>query len=254
MGIEIGDLLLQAVADRILSEVRDCSHIVSHLGGGEFVIIIGYYEDNIIYVKDIVTKLLFIVNKNFLIQKNDILISASIGICIFPEHTTSPEELLRYADMARYNAKQNGKNTYSFYHESMNKKALDRTIMYAELKKALENNEFSLHYQPKFCTTTNTVVGAEALIRCKHAGKGNISPDLFIPIAEESAMIIPIGKWILNTACMDLKKLQQLGSSNFTISINLCPIVGYRGLSKVIRIRVDRKRCYAKYRKIIAYA
>lgn len=223
LGIDIGDFLLKKVADRIVSEVNNDSHIISHFGGGEFVILIGYYDNNIEHVASIANRLLLAINDNFHVVPHDILISASIGICIFPDHTDTPENLLRYADMARYNAKQSGKNIYSFYNENMNKQILNRTLMYSDLRKALEKEEFVLYYQPKICAITGVVTGAEALIRWAHPVKGLIVPDIFIPIAEDSGMIIPMGVWILRTACLDLKRIQAAGLPNFTIAVNLSP-------------------------------
>lgn len=223
LSIEIGDLLLAQVAHRIITEVKINSHIISHFGGGEFVILIGFYDETTHYIANIAEKLLRAINNNFRITKHDILMTASIGICIFPDHTDDPENLLKYADMARYNAKQCGKNIYCFYNESINQKTRDQTLMHADLGKALEKNEFIVYYQPKIRAPDGAILGAEALIRWQHPTKGLISPDIFIPIAEDFGLIIAIGNWILRTVCLALKKLQTINLTNFTIAINVSP-------------------------------
>lgn len=223
LGINTGDLLLEQVAHRIITEIKVNSHIISHFGGGEFVILIGFYDETVKYVANIAEKLLRTVNNNFHIANNDILITASVGICIFPDYTDIPENLLKYADMARYNAKQCGKNTYCFYNESINRKTRDRTLMYADLRKALERNEFIMYYQPKIHAPDQTIVGAEALIRWQHPSKGLIFPDVFIPIAEDSGMIISLGEWILRTVCLALKQLQIININGFTVAVNVSP-------------------------------
>ena len=229
LGIDLGEILLKQVADRIVIAVGQDKHIISHFGGGKFAILLGFYEKSTEYVANIADRLLSAINNNFHILQHDLIVSASIGICIFPEHTDVPENLLRYADMARYNAKQSGKNTYSFYNETMREQTLDRTIVYADLRRALENNELLLYYQPKICAATGKVVGAEALIRWEHPTKGQLSPEMFISIAEDSGMVIPMGEWALRTACLTLKRLGTEGLSNFTIAVNLSPYQFNRG-------------------------
>jgi diguanylate cyclase (GGDEF)-like protein len=223
LGIDAGDVLLKQVANRIVEQVANDSHIISHFGGGEFAILLGFYEESTAYVADKAEKLLFAINENFHIGQHDLLISASIGIGIFPDHTVVPENLLRYADMARYNAKHKSKNTYSFYNDGMSKQTLDRTLIYADLRKALDNDELLLHYQPKISAITNKVIGAEALVRWEHPSRGQISPEIFIPVAENSGMIIPMGKWILRTACLALKQLHAEGFTDLTMAVNLSP-------------------------------
>ena len=222
LGIDVGDLLLKEVANRIVAETND-SHIVSHFGGGEFVILFGFYDHSIEQLALQANKLLRAINSNFHVANQDVVISASIGISIFPEHTDVAESLLKFADMARYNAKKCGRNTYSFYNAAMQQEISARMLLYADLRKSLENSEFVLYYQPKISALTGAVAGVEALIRWDHPVHGRISPEVFIPIAESTGLIIALGSWIFRTACLALKAIHAAGFRQISMAVNVSP-------------------------------
>ncbi len=234
LGHDAGDELLRAAAARLLKCVRKTDYVarsgdeeflnmVSRLGGDEFVVLlsdIAHDHDAALVARRILNDL----SQPFLLSGHKVFVSASIGISLYPLDGEDTETLLRNADIAMYNAKEQGKNTYQFFASSMNVKALERLNMENDLRKALERKEFLLYYQPKLDVRSQKIIGFEALIRWKHPEKGLISPAEFIPLAEETGLIVPIGEWVLRTACLQCKAWQAAGFGSLPISVNILPV------------------------------
>ena len=219
LGHAVGDSLLQAVAKRLLGCVRECD-TVGRLGGDEFTIIL----TDIKHVNDamiVAQKILEHLSKPFVLQDRELFITASIGVTLYPLDNDSPLELIKNADTAMYRAKDQGRNNYQFYTSDMNLLALANLELQSGLHKALQRAEFELHYQPQVNIKTGEIVGVEALARWRHPEKGLISPALFIPVAEESGLIVPIGEWVLRTACEQNMIWQRAGIKPIRMAVNL---------------------------------
>ncbi len=243
LGHHIGDLLLIKIAENIKKSIRGSdsatrlgdanpyeNSVIARLGGDEFTILVTELNDPE-SAAVIARRLLRTIPTTHNFEGNDVSITTSIGISVFPEDGNKAEILLKNADTAMYHAKSEGRNTYQFFMDSMNKAALERFSIDRDLKKALQNNEFVLHYQPQIDLITREIVGAEALIRWYHPHRGMIPPDRFIPIAEESGMIIDINKWVLRTAGLQSKLWIEQGYESLTVAINLS---GYKLASQNI--------------------
>lgn len=218
LGHSVGDLFLQQVSQRLVNCVRE-TDIVSRLGGDEFVIVLKNADPS--QAKEIAERIINDFYTPFLLEDDEFFTSASIGISLYPIDGENPTTLIKHADVAMYLAKNNGKNTYQFYiHEDVN--ILDRkAILERSLKKGLINNEFYLHYQPKIFLETGKIYATEALIRWKHPKLGIVSPTEFIPIAEETGMIIPLGKWVLKQACHQNKQWQKTSNIWVKMAVNV---------------------------------
>ncbi|MBE6068105.1 MAG: EAL domain-containing protein [Clostridium lundense] len=234
LGHDSGDKLLQQIAERLKKHIHS-TDTIARIGGDEFVIL----SSKVTCKKDIMefsSKLLKVVKEPLIIDAHEIYISASIGVAIYPEHGEDNRTLMSNADVAMYEAKRRGKNNFQIYTESLNVKALERLNLENSLRHALEKNEFIVYYQPKVHAKTEKLIGAEALIRWKHSSLGLISPDKFIPLAEETGLIIPIGEWVLRTACAQNKALQDSGFPPLTISVNLSTLQFHlQDLKKVVQ-------------------
>jgi len=219
LGHSAGDALLVKVAALLNSNVRS-SDTVCRMGGDEFIIMMPAVGevDNVI---DIVQKLLNAFAQPFLLNAEAVYITPSIGISMYPYDSKTQETLIKNADTAMYHAKREGRNNFQFYQESMYNDVLERLTLKNRLHQALERGEFQLFYQIKVDTVTEEVVGAEALIRWLHPEKGFISPDRFIPLAEESDLILPIGQWVIREACTQSMMLQKMGLAPIIIAVNL---------------------------------
>ncbi|MGL1959441.1 MAG: EAL domain-containing protein [Colwellia sp.] len=219
LGHTYGDDLLCAVSTYLLNTVRN-EDTVARIGGDEFVLV---FED--LEKTDptalLAEKLLLALHQTINLNGHEVSISASIGISIYPNDGTSTEELLRNADAAMYRAKEEGRHTYHFYSSELTFKAFERMQLANELKNAIINHEFELYYQPQIDLNTKQLIGVEALIRWQHPKRGMISPDKFIPLAEESGLILPIGKWVLETACKQMKNWLIKGIDIGRISVNV---------------------------------
>jgi diguanylate cyclase (GGDEF)-like protein/PAS domain S-box-containing protein len=217
LGHHKGDELLKAIANRLI-DVEDFDH-VARLSGDEFVLLAeGLHDDKDITVR--ANKLLKIFKRAFSLNNFDFHLGASIGIATYPNDGEDSLALLKNADSAMYEAKDNGKNQYKIYHPSMNERTFEWLVLENDLHKALEKNEFFIEYQPRIDMVTKKVAGAEALIRWNHPTYSRVNPANFIPLAEETGLIIPIGKWVLHTACQQLKSWHNAGYANMKMSVN----------------------------------
>ena len=216
---QYGDKLLIQTAERLRSCMRE-TDIISRLGEDEFVILIENLK-HVDQITIIAEKILDSISKPYKLGSQDIFITASMGISIYPENGKSPDILLNNADSALYSAKLLGKNNYQFSSPEMTKKAIERINLGVNLKLALERNEFVIHYQPQVNLINQKIIGIEALLRWNKSDKGLIFPDQIIPIAEETGLIIPIGEWVIRTACEQLKTWEKKGLPLTRVSINL---------------------------------
>ncbi|MED0969723.1 putative bifunctional diguanylate cyclase/phosphodiesterase [Bacillus paramycoides] len=219
LGHRIGDLLLIAVAKR-LERISTPNMKLARLAGDEFTILIEDYKKDK-DVQKIADMIVVSMNEPFEIENQHLQISSSIGIAIYPEAGEDPLSILQHADMAMYEAKNNGKNGSSIYTKELYKKMERKARIEKDLPLALVNKEFFLVYQPQVDITTNKVIGAEALIRWKHPLLGEISPCEFVPIVEETPQVIPLGHWVLRESCRQLKLWQTLGYKDLKMSVNL---------------------------------
>lgn len=225
-GHAVGDLLLKAVAERLSQTVRE-SDTVARMGGDEFTLIFsGLREPQ--DAGQIAQLILEAMAKPFVLEGHEVHVSASIGITLYPldNHSidgkmSAIETLLKNADTAMYKAKDQGKNNYQFFKAEMNVATLERLLLENDLRKALENGEFILHYQPRIHCADGSVSGMEALIRWRHPTLGLVSPAAFIPLAEETGLIVPIGEWVLRTACAQTKAWLDAGMRPLRVAVNL---------------------------------
>lgn len=209
LGHNVGDDLLQQVAQRLQSRIRK-SDTIARLGGDEFTLILQDMKTPEI-IESMAQRIVGSFAEPFLLQGRKTFISASVGIAIYPNDGETPDDLLRQADAAMYDAKAQGKNQYQIFSAEMQTKANTRFSLQNELRRALQRNEFVLHYQPKFNTGTGKLTGMEALLRWQHPEKGIIAPGHFLPLAESMGLMIPLGEWILLEACRQNMKWQAMG-------------------------------------------
>jgi diguanylate cyclase (GGDEF)-like protein/PAS domain S-box-containing protein len=227
LGHTTGDLVLKEVSKR-LRNITNGKELVSRMGGDEFILLISDIESED-YASQRAGEILNVFKPSFNIDGNEFFITPSIGISIYPSDGQNMEELIRNADMAMYRAKEYGKNNYQFYNISMNSMAIERLTMENDLRRAIDNNELYLVYQPKVDITSGKIVGCEALIRWNHPEKGLVSPAEFIPFAEESGLIVPIGEWALYTACRQNRLWQEMGCKNIRMSVNISAVQFHQG-------------------------
>jgi diguanylate cyclase (GGDEF)-like protein/PAS domain S-box-containing protein len=222
LGHLVGDRLLQSVALR-LSECVRASDTVSRLGGDEFVILLAEVT-NAHDAAVCADKLLQAVRIPYLMDEHELNVTASIGIAIYPEDGSAVEALLQNADSAMYEAKDRGRNNYQFYRTELNSSATERQTLESDLRHAMRRHELELHYQPIMQLATGAIVGAEALIRWHHPTLGLVLPAQFIPIAEESGLIVPIGQWVLREACRQAKTWQDAGLPLLRLAVNISAV------------------------------
>jgi diguanylate cyclase (GGDEF)-like protein/PAS domain S-box-containing protein len=218
LGQNIGDLLLKEVANRL----KDCmggNNCVYRWGGDEFVLFLDDISKK--EVERVAKELIDVLAKPFFIKSHEIYITPGIGISLYPPDGDNLDELLRKADSAMFQAKKQGRNTYQFFNPSLDLLTREKLDLENQLRKALVKKEFNLHYQPIIDLSTNKLSAVEALIRWNHTKRGNIPPDQFIPIAEETGMILTIGEWVLRTACTQMKEWLEAGLQVPTISVNI---------------------------------
>ncbi|KAA3650872.1 MAG: EAL domain-containing protein [Proteobacteria bacterium] len=219
LGHAVGDGLLRQVAARLGAVVRG-SDTVSRLGGDEFVVLLPEL-DTAARAGAVASKILKALATPYDVDGHELSITPSIGITVFPEDGDNRDLLLKNADAAMYHAKENGRNSYQFFTEDLNDRAQTRLALENELRRALSRHEFSLHFQPQFDLASGRLVGAEALLRWQHPERGMVPPDQFIPIAEETGLIIPLGTWILRQACAIAQQWRAEGLGDLCIAVNI---------------------------------
>ncbi|OUS22770.1 GGDEF domain-containing protein, partial [Nonlabens dokdonensis] len=221
LGHDVGDQLLIDAANRLRKVVRSID-TVGRLGGDEFIIILGGLNSTK-EVQPIVENLLNQFREMFVINSRELLLTTSIGIAMYPSDASDTSELLRNADSAMYNAKECGRNTFSYYTSQMNECAQRRLAIEEQLHGALSRNEFSIHYQPKIHLASSKIMGAEALLRWYNPILGQVPPDEFISVAEQTGAIINLGQFVLKQALAQTAIWQKNFSPEFQIAINLSP-------------------------------
>jgi len=234
IGHSVGDLLLQGVAKRLTACVRgedavsrhalkESKNSIARLGGDEFTLVLTDMKE----AQDagrVAQRLLTALAQPFVLKDHEIFVSASIGIALYPFDGEDQETLLTNADAAMYHAKELGRNNFQFYDQSMNAAAAQRLLLENELRKALERNEFILHFQPQVDVATGQILGNEALVRWQHLEKGLIPPAEFIPVAEDSGLILQIGEWVLRAACLQNKAWQDAGLPPLSVAVNISSV------------------------------
>jgi diguanylate cyclase (GGDEF)-like protein len=217
-GHHVGDQLLRAVAVRM----RENFHrhdTLARIGGDEFVLLVELDDGE--EAVSVASRQVALVSQPFSVQEHDLQVTVSIGISLYPGNGRTQQELLMNADAAMYHAKSAGKNGYSFFDASMNTNARNQLQLLQDLRLALREGQFCLHYQPKFSAGTHRPIGAEALMRWNHPQLGLLMPDTFMGLAEKTGLIIPIGEWVLNEACRQMKRWYDAGYTDWRIAVNL---------------------------------
>ncbi len=221
LGHEAGDQLLREISARLKSTLR-ASDVVARLGGDEFVVLLQEVGDRS-EVAAVARKILSAVIKPMMISGQECRVTASVGIAMFPENAQDELSLMKHADIAMYLAKEEGKNNFQFYTEGIKSQFLEKLTLETNLRRAMERDEFSLHYQAKLDLNSGAISGVEALLRWNNAELGQVTPAQFIPLAEETGLIVPIGKWVLRTACAQNVAWQGQGLPPVRIAVNLSP-------------------------------
>ena len=214
-----GDELLQQVGERLRGATRD-TDTVARQGGDEFVLVLPETGDGRL-TDSIVERLLQTLARPFTLNGQELFVTCSAGVAVYPGDGTDPAELIEHADIAMYRAKDSGRNTFQFYTREMNERAVERLKLENALRAALENNQFVVHYQPQFCLHTGRVVGCEALVRWQHPVRGLLAPGHFIGVAEEMGLIVPLGEWVLRAACQQARLWNRDLRAGLNVAVNL---------------------------------
>jgi len=227
LGHSSGDTLLRQVSDRLSALLRTAD-TVARLGGDEFLLLVPEVADADA-VGDIAAKVVAGLMAPFDVIGMEIFSGCSLGVTMFPTDGEDFDSLLKKADIAMYRAKESGRNAYRFWDGEMNASVVEHVELLSAMRAALAHREFTLSYQPQFDLRTGRLIGAEALIRWRHPEKGPISPARFIPLAERSGLIVPIGEWVLQEACAQAQRWRAAGWTDLTISVNVSPVQFRRG-------------------------
>ncbi len=219
LGHEAGDALLQEMARRLTHTLR-ASDVIARFGGDEFAVLLPEINDAT-EVAGVANKVLSALIQPVRVAEHECRVTASIGISTYPDDAQDEQSLMKNVDMAMYLAKAEGKNNYQFYSQEIRAEARERLVLESNLRRALEENEFFLHYQPKVDLQTGAITGVEALLRWHNPDLGSVPPDRFIPLAEETGLIVPIGRWVLRTACAQGVNWQRQGLPPISIAVNL---------------------------------
>jgi diguanylate cyclase (GGDEF)-like protein/PAS domain S-box-containing protein len=238
LGHFIGDELLKEAARRLLNSVRECD-TVARLGGDEFVIMLTdvNHETGIAHIAQ---QVLAVMGGPFELLGHEVFVTTSVGISVYPQDAHTLEDMIKYADTAMYHAKEAGRNNYQFYRSEMNASAFERLVMENSLRRALERDEFELYFQPQNALTDGSIIGVEALLRWHHPDLGVVMPAQFIPVLEETGMIVQVGEWVLRTACNQSAAWQQAGLGPLRVAVNLSPRqFSQSGLLETVRSALD---------------
>jgi diguanylate cyclase (GGDEF)-like protein len=219
LGHFVGDELLRGVASRLHALVR-AEDTVSRMGGDEFVLLLREVEGTPDAL-DVASKALAGLREPFRVHQQELYVTPSIGIAVYPEHGNTAQMLITRADAAMYNVKKGGRNDVRVFATEMSTFFPERLMLENDLRRALERHEFELHYQPKVVLENGSVIGMEALVRWRHPRKGLVAPDQFIPLAEESGLIVPIGRWVIEEACRQNKAWQDAGMPHLRVAVNI---------------------------------
>jgi diguanylate cyclase len=222
LGHAAGDTLLKEVAARLVASVR-ANDTVSRQGGDEFLVVLGDLTDEDA-VAAIAIKLVAQLSKPFQINGLEVTATCSLGIALFPDNGADFDSLFKHADMAMYQAKDSGRNAFRFFDDAMNANVTEHLRLISDLRSAVANGEFKLHYQPQFSLADQRVVGAEALLRWNHPVLGSVAPDVFIPLAERSGLISEVGSWVLHEACRQARAWQLAGLKDLVVAVNVSPV------------------------------
>ena len=218
-GHEAGDVVLREIAARLRAGMRE-NDTVARLGGDEFVLVVAEHSD-VAQLAGLIERIRLSVAVPIVVGGREIVPGTSIGVALFPQDGRTVDQVMRAADAAMYHAKTLGRNNAQFYSEELNQTVHQHLLLEASLARAIRERELVLGYQPKVDLRTGRVVGAEALVRWQHPVEGTIAPDVFIPVAEETGLIVPLGDWVIDEACATLRTLGALGLSDFVIAVNL---------------------------------
>jgi diguanylate cyclase (GGDEF)-like protein len=241
LGHHVGDGLLRSVASRLRQAVRG-GDLVSRLGGDEFVVILRGLKDAADAHQQAEQRIIPLIRQAHLVQGQELYVSCSVGVATFPQDGGDRDELMRRADAAMYNAKTNGRDAACLFDPSIDRVLQERQTLEQHLKLALDRQEFTLHYQPKIDAKTRQMVGVEALLRWQSPELGAVSPARFIPVAEETGLIKPIGTWVLQQACAQWAAWRDAGHGPWAMAVNLSALqLADPGLLDVMR------SCIAKY-------
>ena len=221
LGHQAGDLLLQEMAARLKGVLRE-SDCIARLGGDEFVIMIPNFT-SVEQLGAVTQKALAAVSRTFKLGDHEFHVTASVGISVYPGDGDDERALMKNADIAMYRSKEDGKNTFTFYSADLNTHSIERLAFESSLRRALDAGQFEVHYQPRVDCHTSRMNGVEALLRWKHPDLGTVPPAKFIPVAEENGLIVPIGRWVLLTACQQQVAWCKLGLPPLCMSVNLSP-------------------------------
>lgn len=219
MGHKVGDELLVEVAKRLKNEIRQ-TDTLARLGGDEFSIVINQVNNNDSVV-EVTQSLLKIMNTPIELRDQSFYVTLSIGVAVFPDDGNTPDELLKNADAAMYQAKDDGRNTYQFYTQSMTEKAFERIAMESSFRDALHNEEFIVHYQPQVNAETDMVIGMEALVRWQHPSMGLISPSKFLTFANDTGLVVPLDQWVMKTAMSQHASWYESGLQPGVLALNV---------------------------------
>jgi len=222
LGHTAGDLLLKEFAERLKKWARE-QDTVARLGGDEFVVVLTAVKD-VAGAAVAADRLMKTMSTEFTVQGHLLSVTCSLGISVFPDHGRDGEALIKNADAAMYCAKENGRNNFQFFTQEMNSRAVERLTLESSLRLALERKELFLVYQPQWDVATGKITGAEALLRWQHPRLGLVPPDKFIPIAENSGLIMPIGEWVLKTACAQAREWQDQGLPPLPVAVNVSAV------------------------------
>lgn len=254
LGHHSGDLLLQEVTERLTKVLRgyDCiarertrdnpDKVLARLGGDEFIILLPDIADSM-SASAVAQRLIEVIARPITVNTQECHVSASLGITLYPADGKDSDDLIKNADIAMYHAKEKGRNTYQYYKDSMNVAAVERVKLEGRLRRALEQDQLELHYQPQVDSVTHEIVGLEALLRWRDPENGLIPPNEFIPLAEASGLILPIGEWVLHEACRQARAWQKAGYPVRLMSVNVSSVQFARqDVASIVRAALTRNR------------